>query len=278
MQRDEGRGEPIATIKDGFAGYAVYDRNYEKIGEVDDLFINEADQPEYIGVKMGLFGTKSTLIPFEVIRVNDRRKLVEVAADRDLIQEAPTFDDDQEITPELEGRIRRHFGLTGPTAGTEARAAYGGYYGTDRDTGVGTTAGEVPTTPPRTGELTRKEELRVQRAEEELKVGTRKREVGKVRIHKRVRTERERLRVPKRREEITVERVSAGDESSPEVEIADEEIRVPVIEEEVVVEKRPVAKEEIRIRKEIVEDSEVIDEEVRREEIDIDDATDRRAR
>ena len=51
-----------------------------------------------------------------------------------------------------------------------------------------------------------------------------------------------------------------------------------MIEEEVVVEKRPVAKEEIRIRKEIVEDSEVIEEEVRREEIDIDDATDRRAR
>ncbi len=75
-----------------------------------------------------------------------------------------------------------------------------------------------------------------------------------------------------------MERVPVGDEPSPEVEIADEEIRVPVIEEEVVVEKRPVAKEEVRIRKEIVEDSEVIDEEVRREEIDIDDATDRRAR
>ncbi len=277
MQRDEGRGDRFAAMENRFTDYAVYDQNYEKIGKVDDLFINEADHPEYIGVKMGLFDTKSTLIPFEVVRVNDRRKLVEIAADRDLIQEAPAFDDDQEITPELEGRIRRHFGLTGPTAGTEARAAYGGYYGTDRDTGVGTTAGHVPTTPPRTG-VSDEEELRVQRAEEELKVGTRKREVGKVRVHKRVRTERERLRVPKRREEITVERVPVGDEPSPEVEIADEEIRVPVIEEEVVVEKRPVAKEEIRIRKEIVEDSEVIEEEVRREEIDIDDATDRRAR
>jgi uncharacterized protein (TIGR02271 family) len=277
LQRDEGRGDRFAAMENRFAGYAVYDQNYEKIGEVDDLFINEADQPEYIGVKMGLFGTKSTLIPFEVVRVNDRRKLVEVAASKDLIQEAPAFDDDQEITPELEGRIRRHFGLTGPTAGTEARAAYGGYYGTDKDTGVGTTAGEVPATPPRTG-VSAEDELRVQRAEEELRVGTRKREVGKVRVHKRVRTERERLRVPKKREEITVERVPVGDEPSPEVEIADEEIRVPVIEEEVVVEKHPVAKEEIRIRKEIVEDSEVVEEEVRREEVDIDDATDRRAR
>jgi uncharacterized protein (TIGR02271 family) len=277
LQRDEGRGDRFAAMENRFADYAVYDQYYEKIGKVDVLFINEADQPEYIGVKMGLFGTKSTLIPFEVVRVNDRRKLVEIAGDKDVIQEAPAFDDDQEITPELEGQIRCHFGLKGPTAGTEAGAAYGGYYGTDRDTGVGTTAGKVPTTPPRTS-VGDEEDLRVQRAEEELKVGTRKREVGKVRVHKRVRTERERLRVPKRREEITVERVPVGDEPSPEVEIADEEIRVPVIEEEVVVEKRPVAKEEIRIRKEIVEDSEVIEEEVRREEIDIDDATDRRAR
>ncbi len=186
-------------MENRFADYAVYDQYYEKIGKVDDLFINEADQPEYIGVKMCLFDTKSTLIPFEIVRVNDRRKLIEIAADKDAIQEAPAFDDDQEITPELEGRIRRHFDLKGPTAGTEAGAAYGGYYGTDRDTGVGTTAGKVPTTPPRTG-VSDEEELRVQRAEEELRVGTRKREVGKVRVHTRVRTERERLRVPKRRE------------------------------------------------------------------------------
>ncbi len=261
----EERSDRFTALEERFAGYTVYDQNYEKIGKVDDLFIDEANQPEYIGVRTGLFGTKSTLIPFEVLRVNDRRKLVEVAADRGLIQAAPAFDDDQEITPELEGRIRRHFGLKEPAAGT------------DRDTGVGTTAEEVPTTPQRSG-VSAEDELRVQRAEEELRVGTRKREVGKVRVHKRVRTERERLRVPKRREEITVERVPVEDERSPEVEIANEEIRVPVIEEEVVVEKRPVAKEEIRIRKEIVEDSEVIEEEVRREEIDIDDATDRRAR
>jgi uncharacterized protein (TIGR02271 family) len=44
-------------------------------------------------------------------------------------------------------------------------------------------------------------------------------------------------------------------------------------EEEVVVEKRPVVKEEIRIRKDEVEDIEVIEEDVRREEIDVEDRT-----
>jgi uncharacterized protein (TIGR02271 family) len=46
---------------------------------------------------------------------------------------------------------------------------------------------------------------------------------------------------------------------------------IPLTEEEVVVEKRPVVKEEIRIRKDVVEDTEVVEEDVRREEVDVDD-------
>jgi stress response protein YsnF len=44
------------------------------------------------------------------------------------------------------------------------------------------------------------------------------------------------------------------------------------------VEKRPVVKEEIRIRKDVVEDTEVVEEEVRREEIDVDEDIERRNR
>jgi len=65
---------------------------------------------------------------------------------------------------------------------------------------------------------------------------------------------------------------------SQEAKISEEEIRIPLIEEELVVEKRPVVKEEIRVRKKIVEEEELIEEDVRREEIDIDDQTKRRDR
>jgi stress response protein YsnF len=37
-----------------------------------------------------------------------------------------------------------------------------------------------------------------------------------------------------------------------------------------------VAKEEVRIRKDVMEETEVVEEDVRREEVDIDDATERR--
>ena len=116
------------------------------------------------------------------------------------------------------------------------------------------------------------DELRVQRTEEELRAGTREREVGEVGVRKTVRTERESMEVPTTREEVTVDRVPVEGEAS-ETEIGEDEVSVPVTEEEVVVEKRPVVKEEIRIRKDVVEDTEVVEEDVRREEIDIDDQT-----
>ena len=121
------------------------------------------------------------------------------------------------------------------------------------------------------------EELRVQRTEEELKAGTREREAGEVGVRKRVRTEREQQTVPTRHEEVSVERVPVeeGREAS-EAEIGDDEVSMPVTEDEVVVEKRPVVKEEVRVRKDVVEDEEVVEEDVRREEIDIEDQTQRR--
>jgi hypothetical protein len=121
------RSEHFTEIEDRFAGYEVYDRNYEKVGKVDDLFVDENDQPEYIGVKMGFLGTKSTLVPFDIVRVNDQRQLVQVGADKDTVKDGPAFDDDQEITPEFEERVYTYFDLERPTT-TEARRAYGAYY------------------------------------------------------------------------------------------------------------------------------------------------------
>ena len=117
-------------------------------------------------------------------------------------------------------------------------------------------------------------ELRVQRTEEELAAGTREREAGELRVRKNVRTDRESVEVPTRHEEVSVERVPLSGEAS-EAQIGEDEVNVPVTEEEVVVSKRPVVKEEVRIRKDVVEDTEVVEEDVRREEIDVEDQTTR---
>jgi uncharacterized protein (TIGR02271 family) len=119
------------------------------------------------------------------------------------------------------------------------------------------------------------EELRVRRSEEELRAGVRERETGRVNVKKSVRTEREVVRVPTRREEVSVERVPVSGEAS-KAQIGAEEVSVPVIEDEVVVQKKPVAKEEIRIRKDVVHERQIVEEDVRREEVEIEDDTRRR--
>ena len=135
-EHDEVREHPAsadheeAAHKDtgpDFTGYQVYDMHYEKIGRVDDLFVNESDRPEYIGVKMGILGTRSTMIPMDIVRVNDKRRLVEVEADKDTIKEAPTFSDDREITPEFEQRVLSYYQAETAQASAE-RQAYGPYY------------------------------------------------------------------------------------------------------------------------------------------------------
>src|ERR687894_15044 len=256
MER-EHRSDRFTALEDQYAGYEVYDRNGEKIGKVDDLFVDENDRAEYLGVKMGFLGLEGTsLIPWELTRVDEQGDRIEVSVDKAQVKEGPSFNDDEDITPQYENEVRSYYGVGGSSqesAELADRGAYGAYYG---------------------GE----DEMRVQRIEEELRVGTREREAGALKVRKRVRTDREQISVPTRHEEVSVERVPVEGREASEAEIGEDEVVMPVTEEEVVTEKRPVVKEELRIRKDVVEDEEVVEEDVRKEEVEIDDETTGRGR
>jgi len=287
----KARTERFTEVEDRYAAYTVYDRHYEKIGNVDDLFVDENDQPQYIGVKMGFLGVRSTLIPFEMVRVNDTRQVIKVAADKETLKNGPTFDDDREITPQFENEVYSYYGLQ-RTQTIGHTGSYSSYYsdeGTDVGTvGPGMTMGDTETGEfrehaahdegvhqSRGDDLEDEDELRVQRSEEELVAGTRQRQAGSIRVRKRVRTDHERIEVPTRHEEVSVQRVPVEGEVT-EAQIGADEVVVPVTEEEVVVEKRPVVKEEVRVRKDVVEEREVVEEDVRREEVEVEDETYRR--
>jgi uncharacterized protein (TIGR02271 family) len=298
----EHRTDRFTAVEDRYTGYAVYDRDGEKIGKVDDLFVDEGDRPEYIGVKMGFFGASSTLIPVDAVTADDRSRSLTVNQPKSTVKDGPRFDDDHEITPEYENEVRSYYGL-GAAGGTD-RGTYGDYYG---DGGLAGGHGGAGTTGPQSAgtvgagmsmgdtesgefreherddegvgqsrgdDLEDRDELRVQRSEEELVAGTREREAGSMRVRKRVRTDRERVEVPVRHEEVSVERVPVSGEAT-EAQIGEDEVVVPVTEEEVVVDKRAVAKEEVRVRKDAVHDTEVVEEDVRREEVDVEDGTER---
>jgi uncharacterized protein (TIGR02271 family) len=136
--------------------------------------------------------------------------------------------------------------------------------------GMASTAGMADRTATAGTRGTEHDRTSITRAEEELNIGKREVSRGEVRVGKHVETEHVREPVTRRHEEVTVERrpVEAG--ARADASIGNDEIRVPLMEEEVVVEKRPVVKEEIVVGKRMVEERDVVEADVRREEFDID--------
>jgi uncharacterized protein (TIGR02271 family) len=282
------------TADEEYGGYTVRDLNGEKIGKVDDLFLDENDQPEYFGVKMGFLGMSATLIPAHVAAIDHEQGFIEISQPKNTVKDGPAFDDDQQITPEYEQQVREYYGLENGHS-SEQRGAYGDYYSDgehhdserhdsgkvgpgmregDTETGEfrGHAADDEGVNQTHGSDLEDEDELRVQRTEEELRAGTHEREAGKMNVRKRVRTDREQVAVPTKHEEVNVERVPVNEERAG-AEIGEDEVSVPLVEEEVVVGKQAVVKEEIRVRKDVVNEEEVVEEDVRKEEVDVDDQT-----
>ncbi|MBV8385042.1 MAG: YsnF/AvaK domain-containing protein [Planctomycetaceae bacterium] len=102
------------------------------------------------------------------------------------------------------------------------------------------------------------EGARIEVREEELRAHKQLVEAGEVRVRKEVVTERRTLEVPVQREVVVIER------RAPTGELV-EELRIPVREEQVTVEKRPVVKEEVTVGKRVVEGTERVGGEVHKE-------------
>lgn len=108
---------------------------------------------------------------------------------------------------------------------------------------------------------------------EELEVEKRKREAGEVRVRKEVVSEQRSLDVPVTREELVVERHPTAEKRAASGDLGEagsaEEMRIPLREEEVEVRKRPVVRDEVSLGKREVQDTQHIDETVRREELEV---------
>ena len=120
MASHEERNEHYETTEERYEGYALYDLDDERIGEVADIFVDDDEQVEYIGFKLG--GSAHTLIPSEVTRYDEGQsegqKRIKVSERKSRIEDAPTYDNDGKITSEFLRRVRSYYGLDdaqGPT-------------------------------------------------------------------------------------------------------------------------------------------------------------------
>jgi len=102
--------------------------------------------------------------------------------------------------------------------------------------------------------------------EEELEAHKKPVKTGEVRVHKEVVTEHKTLDVPVTREEVVIERRPVSGQASTADIRSGEEMRIPVREEQVQVEKRNVVKEEVNVGKREVKDTAHVGGTVRKEE------------
>lgn len=91
-------------------GRTVLDRDGDKVGKVEAVFLEHgSDDPAWALVHTGRFGKKLTFVP--VAGARPHREDVSVAASKEEIENAPKIEADQELTPEEENELYRHYGL-----------------------------------------------------------------------------------------------------------------------------------------------------------------------
>ena len=114
-------------------------------------------------------------------------------------------------------------------------------------------------------------------AEEQLAVGKREVSAGEVELRKTVDVEHVQEQVQLSRDEVTVERRPLKPGEVAGQNIGPDEISIPVMEEQVVMQKVMVPREEIIVRKKQVTDQQTVEADVRKERLVVDDASARAA-
>ena len=236
-------------------GYEVRTRDDDdKVGRVEDLVCTTDGQIRYLDVDLGgFFNPRHVVVPVGAAQVDRQNDIVWITGmTKDQIKALPDYTGDANV---IDDRYE-----------TQVRGVYGNA-STDRDLyDQGRFYAE------RGGDRAR--EARLVLSEEQLNVGKRQVSAGEVGVRKTVETEHVRETVGLVREEVTIERhpVSADSARLADATIGEDEIRVPLMREEAVVEKRVVPTEEIVLNKRAVTEEQNVEADLRRERAVVDDA------
>ena len=233
-------------------GHTAIDANGDKVGKIEDVYEDHAGSgPEWFAIASGFFGSKLSFAP--VNGSTAEGDTLRLPWTKDQIKESPHFDGDN---IDDGGSLYQHYGM--------------GY--DDDDVNVVRSSART-----RADDTTRSVDLEddaMTRSEEEVNVSTRQREAGRVKLRKWIETENVNVTVPVRREvaRLVTEPITDAnrDRALDGPEIRENEYDVVLHEEEVVVDKQVVAKERVHLETDTVTDERVVDEQVRKERIEMD--------
>ena len=253
-------------------GKTVYSGEGDKIGKVGQVFLDDhTGRPEFLTVNTGLFGTSESFVPVEGASINADD--ISVPYGKEKVKDAPQIDiDGAHLEESDERRLYEHYGR-GYDAG-HGNGSPDGSAGRRENVPTGHQHGEGhDTSGPDTDDA-------MTRSEEHLNVGTTSQAAGRARLRKYVTTETETVTVPVRKEKAVLETepVTAAniDDATEGPSISEEEHEVVLNEERAVVDKTVNPVERVRLGTETVTEQETVDEEVRKEHIEVEGDVDQR--
>jgi uncharacterized protein (TIGR02271 family) len=256
-------------------GKTVYSSEGDKIGKVGQVFLDDqTGAPEFLTVNTGLFGKSESFVPVDGASIKDGD--VTVPFGKDKVKDAPRVDlSGDHLDESEERRLFEYYGRshdtsdhgnqTDQTGTTDTRANE--YAENERSAGHDTSG-------PNTDDA-------MTRSEEHLSVGTTTQAAGRARLRKYVTTENETVTVPVKKERAVLETepidASNVDNATGGPAISEEEHEVVLNEERVVVDKVAEPVERVRLGTETVTEEETVNDEVRKEHIEVEgEVSDRR--
>jgi uncharacterized protein (TIGR02271 family) len=276
-------------------GQTLYTDDGTKIGKIGQVYVDEVhDQPEWVTVNTGLFGTNESFVPLaEASWADDGLR---VPYNKSTIKDAPNVSSDGHLSEAEERELYDHYSvpyttegstfadtsrLGGDTSGTTATT--GQYQNTDasdrnayaQTSGTGQTRGTGQT--GRTGQTGQSGSDGMTRSEEQLNVGTEQVQAGRARLRKWVDTETQQVEVPVRTEKAQLVTEPITDDNRGDAfdgpAISEGEHEVVLNTERPVVDVEAVPVERVRLDKTVEESRETVAQDVRKERIDLDDET-----
>ena len=241
------------TDPQSLIGRTAVDSDGNKVGKIGQIYLDDqTGEPSWVTVATGMFGTKQSFAPLQ--GATESGDDVTLPVPKDLIKDAPNVEDDGHLEESEQSALYAHYAQYF-TGGTRTAAAE-------------TTGSGHDTSGPNTDEA-------MTRSEERLHVGTEQVESGRVRLRKYVVTENVTQTVPVSHEEVRIERESITDANrdaaTSGADISEEEHEVTLHAERPVVAKETVPVERVKIGTETVTEQHQVDEEIRKEKIDVDD-------
>ncbi|MCU0537635.1 MAG: DUF2382 domain-containing protein [Hydrococcus sp. Prado102] len=245
---------------DDIKKFSVYSDDAEKIGSVHDVLVDEGGRFRYFVVNTGFLGFgKKILFPVGLANMDyDRDRIHLPGFTKEQAENLPEYNDDMTIDYNYEERVRKVYRL--PTPNKTLPDYDLDNYSYDYE--------------PDFYEMNAQNHQQFKLYEERLVANKERFKTGTVTVGKRIATETAKVSVPIEKERVIVERMTPSNTTpiAPDATAFQEGevFRMEVYEETANVQKQTFVREEVKIRKEIENETVEVQETIRREELEVD--------